>query len=141
MKLLDSNQVLQVQRAMLGVKEEGTARGLSAQFPTKNIAAKTGTTNEARDSWFTAFTSQRLSVIWMGLDDNAPLGLTGSSGAMKLWSEIMKNQRFDSFSMARSESLEWHPVDPILGGLTKSNCANSVLLPIPADLIPARQTC
>lgn len=135
-RLFDLATIIQVQRAMLGVAEEGTAGDLSRQFPGKAIAAKTGTTNEARDSWFTAFTRQRLSVIWMGQDDNQPLGLSGSAGAMRLWSAIMSRQGFDSFTLSADKDLSWHTVDAIEGSLTREGCSDAVLLPIPAGKIP-----
>ena len=47
-----------------------------------DAAGKTGTTNDLRDAWFVGFTPDLLTVVWVGLDDNQPLGLSGSQAAL-----------------------------------------------------------
>ena len=141
-KLFDQARMIQVQRAMIGVSESGTARYLSGRFPGKTVAAKTGTTNEARDSWFVGFSKRLLTVVWLGRDDNSPINLTGSSGALRIWSEIMELQGFESFKLTRDDSLVWRNINPADGGITQKACVDSVLLPFPRDRIPgARSRC
>jgi peptidyl-prolyl cis-trans isomerase C len=48
-------------------------------------AGKSGTTNDLRDAWFVGFTPELLTVVWVGLDDNQPLGLSGSRAALPIW--------------------------------------------------------
>ncbi len=139
-KLFDQAGMLQVQRAMIGVAEQGTARYLAQRFAGKSIAGKTGTTNEARDSWFAGFTSRLLNVVWLGRDDNQPINLTGSSGALRVWADIMQQQGFESFKLIRDDSLEWLPVNPRDGGITQKSCVNSVLLPFPQGRKPRRRS-
>jgi penicillin-binding protein 1B len=141
-KLFDEPSMLQVQRAMIGVTEEGTARYLAQRFGRQTLAGKTGTTNDARDSWFAGFTQRELTVVWLGKDDNTPINLTGSSGALRVWADIMQRQGFRAFKLDRDDSLEWHYINRFNGGLTKQGCANSVLLPFPQHLVPdARSRC
>ena len=135
-KLFDQAGMIQVQRAMVGVSENGTARYLAGRFAGKTLAGKTGTTNEARDSWFVGFSRRLLTVVWLGRDDNSPINLTGSSGALRVWSEIMELQGFESFKLSRDDSLGWRYINPADGGITQKSCANSVLLPFPRDRIP-----
>ncbi|MDH3630293.1 MAG: penicillin-binding protein 1B [Gammaproteobacteria bacterium] len=139
-KLFDQAGMIQVQRAMIGVTESGTARYLAERFPEQTLAGKTGTTNEARDSWFAGFSNRLLSVVWLGRDDNSPINLTGSSGALKLWSDIMELQGFESFKISRDESLDWRHINPANGGITQQSCAISVLLPFPKDRIPTTRS-
>ena len=94
-KLFDQETMMQVQRAMIGVAEEGTAAYLGERFGRRTVAGKTGTTNEARDSWFGGYTDRRLAVVWLGRDDNKPIRLTGSSGALRVWADIMEIQGFE----------------------------------------------
>ena len=70
--------------------EIGTARAAQAQLPGLRFAAKTGTTNDQRDSWFVAITGDYLSTVWLGQDDNAPMNITGSSGAQWVWIDFAK---------------------------------------------------
>ena len=55
----------------------------------RDAAAKSGTTNDARDAWFVGFTPELLAVVWVGLDDNAPVGLSGTEAALPIWTEFM----------------------------------------------------
>jgi penicillin-binding protein 1B len=135
-KLFDQARMIQVQRAMIGVSESGTAGYLSERFAGKVPAGKTGTTNDLRDSWFVGFSQRYLTVVWLGRDDNSPINLTGSTGALRVWSEIMQLQGFESFKLSRDDSLEWRHINPADGGITQKTCATSVLLPFPRDRIP-----
>ena len=140
-KLFNQARMIQVQRAMIGVAETGTAKYLAQRFKGDTIAAKTGTTNEARDSWFAGFSRRLLTVVWLGRDDNKPIKLTGSSGALRVWSDIMELQGFDSFKLSHDKNLIWKYIDPVRGGITHKSCANSVLLPFPVNQTPARSRC
>lgn len=75
------------------VVEEGTARGLASLGITFPCAGKTGTTSEHRDSWFVGYTSDLLALVWVGFDDNRSTGLSGATGALRIWARFMKNIR------------------------------------------------
>ena len=139
-KLFDQSSMLQVQRAMIGVGEEGTASYLSRRFGGQTLAGKTGSTNDARDSWFVGFTERDLTVVWLGKDDNSPINLTGSSGALLVWADIMQRQGFNAFKLDRDDSLEWQYINRFNGGLTNSGCTDSVLLPFPRHLVPDKRS-
>ncbi|WP_249344516.1 transglycosylase domain-containing protein [Marinomonas sp. CT5] len=69
----------------------GTARAAQAAFPDLRFAAKTGTTNQQKDSWYVGITGDYSSTIWLGDDDNVPLSITGSSGAQKVWIDFTRH--------------------------------------------------
>ena len=139
-KLFEQGRMIQVQRAMIGVAEDGTASYLSRRFEGYTLAGKTGTTNEARDSWFAGFSQRLLTVVWLGRDDNQPINLTGSSGALRVWSDIMARQGIESFKLSRDDGLAWRQISPVDGGITRKSCANSVLLPFPQDRLPRNKS-
>jgi penicillin-binding protein 1B len=78
-----------VTNMMRSVLNEGTGAGARAAGFTLDAAGKSGTTNDLRDAWFVGFTPELLTVVWVGLDDNQPLGLSGSQAALPVWTTFM----------------------------------------------------
>lgn len=73
---------------MSRVVAEGT--GTRARLDGWQVAAKTGTTQAARDAWFIGFTADYVTGVWMGYDDNSPLqGVTGGGLPADIWRETM----------------------------------------------------
>jgi penicillin-binding protein 1A len=79
------------------VTEHGTARGALFGPP---IAGKTGTSDEYRDAWFVGFTSNVVTGVWVGNDDNTPMGKTITGGTMpaQTWKMFMQNAGFKAGS-------------------------------------------
>ena len=80
-----------VTHMMRSVLNEGTGASARSNGFTLDAAGKSGTTNDLRDAWFVGFTPELLTVVWVGLDDNQPLGLSGSQAALPIWTSFMKN--------------------------------------------------
>jgi penicillin-binding protein 1B len=74
---------------MRSVLNEGTAAGARSAGFVLDAAGKTGTTNDLRDAWFVGFTPELLTVVWIGFDDNQPLGLSGAQAALPIWTQFM----------------------------------------------------
>jgi penicillin-binding protein 1B len=74
---------------MRSVLNEGTGAGARARGFALDAAGKSGTTNDLRDAWFVGFTPELLTVVWVGLDDNQPLGLSGTQAALPIWTSFM----------------------------------------------------
>ncbi|MCK5647641.1 MAG: penicillin-binding protein 1B [Gammaproteobacteria bacterium] len=108
----------------------GTGRGLSRYIPSHyNIAGKTGTTNELRDSWFAGFGNNLIGVVWMGRDDNKPAGLTGSSGALKVWGKMMKQLDVGILDQNQPENIKWFWIDSMNQLKLTGRCNNAEFLP------------
>lgn len=76
-----------VVEALTEVPRRGTAWSLGATT-SGWLAAKTGTTDDRRDSWFVALRPGFVTVVWVGFDDNRETGLYGATGALEVWREI-----------------------------------------------------
>jgi penicillin-binding protein 1B len=125
--------------AMQGVVREGTAQGLSNWLPADlNVAGKTGTTEDLRDSWFAGFTGDRVAVAWVGRDDNKPTGLTGASGAMTVWGEMMKNIHPEPLQPALPDDVETANIDPATGVRYDESCKQGIMLPFIKGSAPAQ---
>jgi penicillin-binding protein 1A len=72
------------------VVQRGT--GARAKAVGRPLAGKTGTSNEAKDTWFAGYSTEIAAVVWVGYDDNKPLGggETGGSTALPAWVQLMK---------------------------------------------------
>jgi penicillin-binding protein 1B len=117
-----------VNRAMQEVVETGTARyAKQALGPGLRLAGKTGTTDNLRDSWFAGFGGDLVAVVWVGRDDNKPAGLSGSSGALRVWVDLLKGVNPSPLDLAPPESVEEVKVDPDTGLLAAGNCAATPL--------------
>lgn len=75
---------------MRSVVEEGSATAVREL--NRPAAGKTGTTNEAKDTWFSGYTMDWVASAWVGFDDNLPLGNseTGGRAALPIWLDFMR---------------------------------------------------
>jgi len=76
---------------MRDVIRRGTGRR-AMQLGRKDLAGKTGTTNEGRDAWFSGFNADLVATAWVGFDQDRPLGRgeEGSRTALPIWVEFMR---------------------------------------------------
>ena len=70
----------------------GTGYAATEQLKRRDLAGKTGTTNDYRDAWFAGYTHDLVVVSWIGFDQNTPLGRaeTGNRAALPMWIEFMR---------------------------------------------------
>src|SRR5690554_4182538 len=126
-----------MQYALQEVAREGTARSLYNTLPANlNVAGKTGTSNDQRDSWFAGFAGDRLAVVWLGRDDNSSLPFTGSSGALQVWTELMRRERPEPFIATRPAGVEYVWIDEATRLRSDERCEGSRQLPFLAGTAP-----
>ncbi len=126
--------------AMQQVIKDGTAK--AAQSLGNNIAGKTGTTNEARDAWFAGYSGNYVSVVWVGRDDNKPIGLTGGTGALPLWVDYMRRLRLTPVSLPKPEKVEWIWIELGTGRYSEEGCDGAIYAPIlPKSVSDAPSLC
>jgi penicillin-binding protein 1B len=89
----------------------GTAASLSRGGVRMDSAGKTGTSDDGRDSWYAGYTGEHLAVVWLGRDDNQPTGLTGASGALKVWTGLFQQLPSLDLRLEFSPAVRWLPFD------------------------------
>jgi penicillin-binding protein 1B len=117
-----------VTNMMRSVLNDGTGASARGNGFTHDAAGKSGTTNDMRDAWFVGFTPELLTVVWVGYDDNTPVGLTGSQAALPIWTDFMKaalagrsNVPFPS-----PEGISWAEIDRDTGKLALPGCPRTI---------------
>jgi penicillin-binding protein 1B len=134
---VDAAPLYLLTHALQYVVHEGTARGLGQYLPAAlEVAGKTGTTNDFRDSWFAGFTGDRLAVVWVGRDDNEPTGLTGASGAMTVWGDMMSGLHPEPLILPEPDNIERVWIDPASGLRSARSCRDAIELPFIAGSAP-----
>lgn len=75
----------------IGMMKQTLISGSAAYAGSKGLrnlwAGKTGTTSDYKDTWFAGFSPFETTIVWVGYDDNTPTKLTGSSGAVPIWTD------------------------------------------------------
>jgi penicillin-binding protein 1A len=108
----DTNQVVSEQAAFLtsSILSDTTARaptyGSSLNISGRQVALKTGTTNDNKDAWTIGYTPSIVIGVWVGNNENQPMrGLAGGSSAGLIWKDTMtsfvKNTPTEKFIMPR----------------------------------------
>jgi penicillin-binding protein 1B len=127
--------------ALRAVVREGTGRGVYRYLPADfEVAGKTGTTNDGRDSWFAGFSGDLLAVTWLGRDDNGVTGLTGSTGALKVWAHFMAQASHRSLGYRMPDGIQTQWIDDQSGYLTGKGCPNARMLPFITGSEPRQST-
>lgn len=112
------------------VMKEGTGRGAYRQLPPHvAVAGKTGTTNDQRDSWFAGFSGDTVGVVWIGRDDNGKMPLTGASGALQIWTDVMAGLETPSLASHKPQGVTYHWVETATGWLSSEGCAGARNIP------------
>jgi penicillin-binding protein 1A len=89
-----SPQTAYVMTALLqGVSAHGTGAALAKYLKRKDVAGKTGTTNNSEDAWFIGFSPDYTAGVWVGFDEKRPLGHReeGGRAALPIWGYFMKD--------------------------------------------------
>ncbi|MGR8949609.1 MAG: penicillin-binding protein 1A [Gammaproteobacteria bacterium] len=107
----------------------GTGRRALA-LKRKDIAGKTGTTNDQKDAWFSGFNADIVTTTWVGFDNSISLGRreTGARAALPMWIDYMREALKDSpeFIPEKPPGLITVKIDPTTGKLASANNKNAI---------------
>lgn len=113
---------------MRSVVEEGTAT--SARALRRPLAGKTGTSNDARDTWFVGFSPTVVAGVWVGFDDRRPLGgrESGARTALPIWIEIMRAASSNSppIPFTMPSGIQTAMIDPVSGLLAPEGTEGAI---------------
>lgn len=127
---------------MRDVIRKGTGRRALA-IGRKDLAGKTGTTNEQRDAWFTGFNADLATIAWVGFDDSHPLGEreTGARAALPMWIDYMRDslEGIEEKELEQPAGLVSVRIDPKTGQLANPTTKDAIFEFFLADQVPTEQ--
>jgi len=141
-QVADASSVFLLEQALQDVFAQGTARSVADDLADKlPLAGKTGTTNDFRDSWFAGYGDDLTGVVWLGYDDNRSTGLTGATGALRVWTAVMQQLNIQPRQTRAPNAIVWHEV-PVQATARPADddCRNTRLLPFRAGQLPVAVT-
>ncbi|ASI89018.1 penicillin-binding protein 1B [Vibrio mediterranei] len=109
---------------------EGTGRYLNSQFAWAALAGKTGTSNDTRDSWFVGVDGREVTTIWVGRDDNKSTKLTGSSGALRVYSDYLKARIPEKLTLPWPKNISMIGFSKQRSGALELDCGSQFELPV-----------
>jgi len=137
-QVADPASLYLLEHALHGVFERGTARSMTSQLGRNlPLAGKTGTTNDLRDSWFAGYGEDLVGVVWLGYDDNRETGLTGATGALRVWTDIMSQLDIQPRQSVPPANISWERVPLVaVRDPNRRNCNATDSLPFRAERLP-----
>lgn len=115
--------------AMQRAVERGTGQSLQKDFAHLHLAGKTGTTNEARDTWFVGVDGENLATVWLGRDDNGETKLTGASGALQIYKDYLKRNNPSPLNLPTLPHIQWVGINEY----GDWSCTSSMQIPVWQD--------
>jgi penicillin-binding protein 1B len=140
-QILDPADAYLLHFGLQQVMRQGTGAPAYQRLPsTWVLAGKTGTTNDLRDSWFAGSAGRTLAVVWLGRDDNQPIGLSGGTGALPVWIDFMQRLQPAAPLPVVPAGVSWQWIDAASGRLSAENCSGALRVPLALKAMPTEQT-
>lgn len=128
-----------INKLMQHVVDHGTGRRVRALGFDAPTAGKTGTTNDNTDAWFTGFTPNLVTSVWVGFDNRegrrqlidkrTRAQITGGSGAAPIWTNFMKTVNPNTGTFIVPDGITEQAVDLRTGLADTSESAVLIALP------------
>lgn len=91
-RAIDARNAFVMSRLLQEITRSGTAARAQATLKRPDVYGKTGTTNDAIDTWFAGYHPTLAAVVWMGYDQPKSLGdrETGGGLSLPVWISFME---------------------------------------------------
>jgi penicillin-binding protein 1A len=131
-----------IRSMMMDVVRRGT--GVRAmQLGRRDLAGKTGTTNEQRDAWFSGYNDYLVTSVWVGFDNHDPLGRRelGGRAALPVWIDFMGTalEGLEDRPPVMPEGLAQAKIDPETGLLARLDSSDAIMEVFQAGRLPPMQ--
>lgn len=121
-RIIDERTAYIMTSMLQDVITRGTGRR-ALSLNRSDLAGKTGTTNESKDSWFVGYNSEIVTTVWAGFDQPESLGRNeyGGTVALPIWIEYMAYALKDKPVQAMTEpaGMMTLRIDPVSGRIAR----------------------
>lgn len=126
---------------MQDVVRMGTAHGAMV-LKRNDLAGKTGTTNDIKDTWFMGFNPDIVTGVWMGFDQPESMGKqeSGGSSSLPIWVDYMRlalKDKPDLGAYKKPDGIITRRIDAITGELLADDKAGGIAEVFDQDNLPA----
>ncbi len=123
-RVLDPRIAFLMTNLMESAIDRGTGIGVRARGFRAPAAGKTGTSH---DGWFAGYTSNLLTIVWVGYDSDLAVPLSGAASALPIWTEFMKRaitlpEYHDVVAAVPPPGVVQVEIDPDTNGLATPHC-------------------
>jgi penicillin-binding protein 1A len=140
-RVVDPANVFLMTSMMQDVIKRGTGRRAMA-LGRRDLAGKTGTTNDQRDAWFCGFNAEVVTTVWVGFDRVQPLGNgeTGGRAALPMWIDYMSKalEGVPEANLPQPPGLVTVRIDPKTGLRLPSGQAGGIFELFRPEYVPER---
>jgi len=127
-RVIDAKNAWTMTSMLQDVIRTGTAKR-ALKLGRKDVAGKTGTTNDHKDAWFSGYTSDVVTTAWVGFDKPRSLGRkeTGAKAALPMWITFMREALKDrpQRNLPKPKGLVTARIDPSTGLLARRGTPNA----------------
>lgn len=138
-RVISEQNAYLIRSMMQDVIRRGTGRA-ALQLGRRDLAGKTGTTNELRDAWFSGYNSTLVTTVWVGHDNHEPLGRNEVGGrvALPIWIDYMRValEHIPESPPVLPDGIAQVRIDPDTGALAEPGISSSILEVFRIDHIP-----
>ena len=119
-RVVEERNVFIINSMLRDVIKRGTGRS-ALQLQRTDLSGKTGTTNEAADTWFNGFHADLVTSVWVGFSNHKPIGSTeyGSTTPLPIWIDFMREALMSTpeTSFTQPSGIVSAKIDPRTGRL------------------------
>src|SRR6185503_8314079 len=128
---------------MKDVVKTGTGARAGRELKRGDLAGKTGTTNEGRDTWFVGFNADIVAAAWVGFDQVRPLGANEQGGvtAIPMWIDFMRAALTGKpdHMLPRPPGIVEYRINATCGLIASDGAPNSIFEKFDIDTLPDRE--
>lgn len=125
------------------VVRAGTGNRARRELGRDDLAGKTGTTNEGRDTWFVGFNANLVGAAWVGFDQDRPLGGNEQGGvtAIPMWIGFMREAlaATPERTPPRPPGIVEYRINPNTGLIASDEATDTIFEKFDIDHVPERE--